>query len=63
MLDQRSFEISGWSIPIIGFHLAQIEQSLGNVSEARMLLKQIAAQGDTAYEFSEAARSMLDLLN
>ncbi|WP_045218405.1 tetratricopeptide repeat protein [Desulfonatronum thioautotrophicum] len=60
---RRAFEISGWSIPIIGFHLAQIEQSLGNVSQARELLKHIVAQGESAYEFSGAARRMLDEIN
>lgn len=59
---RAAFETAGWSIPIIGFHLAQVEQSLGNLARTRELLAEIVARGANAFEFSEQARRMLDNL-
>lgn len=60
---RKAFEIAGWSNPIIGFHLAKVEQSLGNQSRARELLEHIVEQGKSAFDFSEAASRLLNELN
>jgi len=58
---RRAFEIAGWEIPGIGFHLAQVELAIGNTEAARELFETLAARPKDA-PHARAAREMLGRL-